>query len=60
MRGNFFLVDALIRSHQVEVKVLTTDAQWYGVTYKEDKMLVQNKLLEFTTNNDYPTPLWNK
>lgn len=55
-----FVVDALIRSHQVEVKVLTTDAQWYGVTYKEDKMLVQNKLLEFTTNNDYPTPLWNK
>ena len=53
-----FVVDTLIQSGEVKVKVLKTDAQWYGVTYREDRGLVHNKLVELTNNNIYSSPLW--
>ena len=30
------IVDGMIKNKGEEVKVLTTDDRWYGVTYKED------------------------
>lgn len=32
-----FVIDDMIRAGKARVKVLPTDEQWYGVTYKEDK-----------------------
>ena len=39
-------VDSLIRSGKLAVKVVDTDAKWFGVTYKEDKELVREKLAQ--------------
>ena len=42
-----------------EVKVLDTNATWYGVTYKEDTPEVKEALKTLTLKNDYPNNLWN-
>ena len=47
-----------IEKNNIKVKVLTTDAKWYGVTYKEDKEDVVNALSEMTLNGVYSNPLW--
>ena len=52
------VVDELIQGKQAEVKVLTTDAQWYGVTYQEDRQGVVSHLQEQTNKGIYPSPLW--
>ena len=52
-----------IVSHQINnnlatVKVLEAKDQWFGVTYKEDKPLVIEKIKELTEAGDYPEKLW--
>ena len=44
----------------LDVEVLRTEAKWYGVTYREDKAEVVNKIEEMTNNGIYPSPLWGK
>ena len=46
-KGEYYLpfaVDHLIQNGQATAKVLQTSAQWYGVTYKEDKPVVVDAL----------------
>ena len=40
------------------MKVLTCDAQWFGVTYKEDKPDVEAKIRELIRKGEYPAKLW--
>ena len=40
------------------VKVLKTDANWYGVTYKEDSENVKKALKALSETNEYPNKLW--
>ena len=47
-----------IENNNIKVKVLKTDAKWFGVTYKEDKEDVVNALKEMTLNGTYNNPLW--
>ena len=49
-----------INNEGVEVKVLTTDASWYGVTYKEDTQGVQNAIKNLISQNEYPNDLWRE
>lgn len=42
------------------VRVLDTNSEWYGVTYKEDVPSVKQALKKLTLNNEYPNNLWNK
>ncbi len=51
-------VDLLIKSNKASVKVLTSDAKWFGVTYKEDKPSVVNKIGELVDNKIYPSKLF--
>ena len=53
-----FVVDTLIKTGKAHVKVLSSDAQWYGVTYREDREYVQEKLKEMSKAKIYPSPLW--
>ena len=53
-----FVVDELLKEGKAEVKVLSTDEKWYGVTYKEDKNLVQSALNEKVNAGLYPEKLW--
>ena len=60
-KGEYYLpfaVDHLIQNGQATAKVLQTSAQWYGVTYKEDKPLVTAALARMQKEGIYPKYLW--
>ncbi len=54
-----FAVDTLIRAGKAEVKVLHSTDSWFGVTYREDKPLVQAALRELVAKGAYPTKLFS-
>ncbi len=54
------VIDSMIKSGQIKVSVLHSSAKWFGVTYKEDRPIVVEKLKEFANNKTYPSPLWMK
>lgn len=59
-KGEFYLpaaVDALIQSGKATARLLTTDARWFGVTYREDKPAVQAALAAMTAAGEYPAEL---
>ncbi|MEO6053137.1 MAG: sugar phosphate nucleotidyltransferase [Chthoniobacterales bacterium] len=61
MKSEFFIpfaVDELIASKKAEVKVLQTTSSWLGITYREDKPLVQEALAKMTAAGDYPASLF--
>ncbi len=41
------------------MKVLNSDASWFGVTYKEDRPFVVNKITELVSAGIYPESLWS-
>ena len=60
-KAEFYLPEAvgtMIRRGQAKVKVVTAEAQWMGVTYAEDREVVQAALAQMTTDDEYPSPLW--
>ena len=52
------IIDELIKSGKVKVKLLHSEDQWYGVTYKEDAEHVKKAFEEFAREGKYPSPLW--
>lgn len=53
------IVQHMIKQNQLELKVLPTKDEWFGMTYQEDKELVQKKIEAYHKAEKYPTPLWN-
>jgi len=53
-------VNEIIKSNAASVKILSTDEDWFGVTYKEDKALVTKKIKELVRKGIYPTDLWKE
>ena len=53
------VVDNLIQAQTAHIKVLKTDAQWFGVTYKEDKPNVVASVNELVSAGVYPEKLWD-
>jgi hypothetical protein len=51
------LVDSLMHTSGLKVEVLSTDAVWFGVTYKEDKDYVAAELQKLHDNGSYPPAL---
>jgi uncharacterized protein YgiM (DUF1202 family) len=49
----------MIKNKGEKVKALTTDAKWYGVTYKEDKPMVQQAMAAMHESGRYPAKLWD-
>lgn len=63
MKGEFFLPFVIakgIEDGKCDARVLETDAKWYGVTYHEDKPVLENFIRKSVANGDYPDGLWNK
>jgi dTDP-glucose pyrophosphorylase len=61
LKAEFYIptaIDKLIKSSSASVKVLRSSAKWFGVTYKEDKPLVIEKLAQLIKAGIYPTQLW--
>lgn len=42
-----------------EIKIIPNSAQWFGVTYREDKADVQANLNKLTESGEYPSNLWS-
>lgn len=53
------IIDDLIKSGEVEVKLLTSTDHWYGVTYKEDAEHVKAAFARFGEEGKYPHPMWS-
>ena len=52
------IVDQLIRAKRANVKVMETKDHWFGVTYLEDKELVQQEFAQLIKEGVYPEKLW--
>ena len=52
------VVNDLIQQNLEDVHVLRTGAQWFGVTYKEDKSLVNQQILKLIAAGLYPEKLF--
>ncbi len=62
LKAEFYIpsiVNDILKSGKATVEVLKSDAKWFGVTYKEDKEIVQNAIRELKTKNAYPKNLWD-
>ena len=51
------VINNLVQDNQEEVYVLRSNASWFGVTYKEDKPFVINKIQELIHSGIYSSPL---
>ncbi|NNF23008.1 MAG: NTP transferase domain-containing protein, partial [Saprospiraceae bacterium] len=54
-----FVLDEMINQKEIKVKVLESPAKWFGVTYKEDKPIVQAKIQDLINKGVYPQKLWD-
>lgn len=60
-KAEFFIplvADELIKSGTAAFKVIPTPSKWFGVTYKEDKPIVQKSISDLVENGTYPANLW--
>jgi NDP-sugar pyrophosphorylase family protein len=60
-KAEFFITlvsDALIQNKLASFKVIPTQNKWFGVTYKEDKPIVQNSIDQLVQGGIYPKNLW--
>ncbi|MGV8983101.1 nucleotidyltransferase family protein [Clostridium sp.] len=63
LKAEYFLpsvIDSLIAEDKAKVKVLTSEEQWYGVTYKEDKPIVKAAIRNLVGKGIYPVKLWGE
>ncbi|MFT7035383.1 MAG: dTDP-glucose pyrophosphorylase [Cyclobacteriaceae bacterium] len=52
------VIDKMINDSKITVSVLHSSAKWFGVTYKEDRPIVVEKLKKFVNERKYQSPLW--
>jgi dTDP-glucose pyrophosphorylase len=61
--AEFFIptaVDNLVESGAARVKVLVTHDTWFGVTYRKDRDIAADKILQLINKGVYPDPLWDR
>ena len=61
LKAEFYIpniVSEIVKSNRATVEVLKSDAQWFGVTYKDDKPIVQKAIEQLKNNSIYPKHLW--
>ncbi len=60
-KAEFFIplaAENLIRNNLASFKVIPTQNQWFGVTYAEDKPIVQECIDRLVASGEYPGNLW--
>jgi Nucleotidyl transferase len=61
LKAEFFIpliVSEMIKSGKASVEVLKSNSKWFGVTYKEDKEIVEAEIANLIKQNLYPSKLW--
>lgn len=61
LKGEYYLpgvVNELLAENKAEVEVLSSHDKWYGMTYREDKPVVQAALQKMAEEGIYPEPLF--
>ena len=61
LKAEFYLpsfANEILKSGKANVEVLKSDAKWFGVTYKEDKAIVQKAIEKLKADKEYPKNLW--
>ena len=61
-KAEYYLLTAVqdeIDAGTATVKLLETDAKWFGVTYKEDRPKVVEAIKKLIADGVYPEKLWN-
>lgn len=61
LKAEYFIpliVNGYLRNGTATVKVLTSEARWFGVTYKEDKEAVERDIRALKDKGIYPKHLW--
>jgi len=61
LKAEYFLpevVGDLAKAGKAKVRVLPTGEKWFGVTYQEDRPLIQNAMRELIRAGVYPDKLW--
>jgi hypothetical protein len=61
LKSEFYIpsvVNDLVRSGKATVKLLDCREKWFGMTYREDREMVVEKLQELVNQHIYPGNLW--
>ena len=61
LKAEFYIplvVNEILKSGIASVKVLKSNAKWFGVTYQKDKKVVQREIEKLRNQNVYPSKLW--
>lgn len=61
IKSEFFIpliANELVRSGEGKIKVISGGSTWFGVTYKEDKEAVSQKIRDLVNQGEYPAKLW--
>lgn len=61
LKAEFYIpsvVKEIIHSEKAKVRVLQSDAHWFGVTYKEDKIPAIEVIANLKASGVYPENLW--
>ncbi len=62
IKSEFFIPiigDAFIAQTTHKIKIITTSAQWFGVTYREDAPEVKKSIESLVEGGAYPKKLWD-
>ena len=62
LKAEFYIptvIKDILKSGKATVEVLKSDSKWFGMTYKEDKVMVQSEIKKLKDNGVYPKKLWN-
>jgi hypothetical protein len=60
-KAEFFIplvADELVKTGNAAFKVIPTQNKWFGVTYIEDKPIVQKSIDKLVESGEYPRNLW--
>ncbi|MCW3073807.1 MAG: nucleotidyltransferase [Flaviaesturariibacter sp.] len=53
-----YTADQFVKTGKGVIKVIPTNAQWFGVTYKEDAPIVTESIAKVVADGAYPSNLW--
>ena len=54
-----FAIKEMIAANLIDVDVIPSESQWFGVTYASDKDVAVSELQRMTDNGEYRSPLWD-